>query len=91
MSIAQEKDRLQSFILRVRYIQFIFLAVLFYGSAMLSYDLVRLLPPPIVISAWSIGSTIFGAEGAIASYVMIRSTEGKIAKLIKEAAQPGGR
>ncbi len=91
MSIAQEKDRLQNFIIRVRYIQFIFLAVLFYGTAMLSYDLVKLLPAPIIISAWSIGCTIFGGEGAIASYIMVRSTERKIAKLLKEAAQAGGR
>ncbi len=91
MSFTQEKDRLQNFIIRVRYIQFIFLAVLFYGTAMLSYDLVQLLPDPIVISAWSIGCTIFGAEGAIASYIMIRATERKIAKLLKEAAQASAR
>ncbi len=90
MVVIQEKDRLQAFIIRVRYLQFIFLAVLFYGTAMLSYDLVKLIPD-VSISSWSIGCTIFGAEGAIASYFIIRSTERKIEKFLKEAAQAGGR
>ncbi len=90
MGIAQEKDKLQSFVIRIRYIQFIFLAVLFYGTAMLSYDVVKIIPG-VVISSWSIGCTVFGAEGAIASYFIIRSTERKIEKLLKEAAQAGGR
>ncbi len=90
MSISQEKERLQNFILRVRYIQFIFLAVLFYGTAMLGYDVVKIIPG-VVISSWSIGCTIFGAEGAIASYFIIHSTERKIEKVLKEAAQTGDR
>lgn len=50
---------------------------------MLSYDLIQIIPD-IEISAWSIGCTVFGAEGAIASYFIIRSAEKKIAKLFKE-------
>ncbi len=81
---------MQAFIIRVRYLQFIFLAVLFYGTAMLSYDLVQLIPG-VIISSWSIGCTIFGTEGAIASWGIIRSTERKIEKILKEATQANGR
>jgi len=67
----------------MKYLQFIFLSILFYGTAMLCYDLIQIVPD-IEISAWSIGCTVFGGEGAIASYFIMRSTEKKIEKLIKE-------
>ncbi len=83
MSYTLEKEKLQKFIIVIKYLQFIFLSILFYGTAMLSYDLIQIIPD-IEISAWSIGCTVFGAEGAIASYFIIRSAEKKIEKLFKE-------
>lgn len=83
MSYTVESEKLQKFVVTIKYLQFIFLSVLFYGTAMLSYDLIKLVPG-IEISAWSIGCTIFGGEGAIVSYFIIRSTEKKIKKLIKQ-------
>ena len=83
MSYSVESEKLQKFIVVVKYIQFIFLAVLFYGTAMLSYDLVQIIPD-VQISAWSIGCTVFGGEGAIMSYFIIRSTEKKIDKIIQK-------
>ena len=83
LSYSVESEKLQKFIVVVKYIQFIFLAVLFYGTAMLSYDLVQIIPD-VQISAWSIGCTVFGGEGAIVSYFMIRSTEKKIDKIIQK-------
>ncbi len=83
MSYAVESEKLQKFVVIVKYLQFIFLSILFYGTAMLTYDLVQLIPG-IEISAWSIGCTVFGGEGAIMSYFITRSTEKKIEKLIKE-------
>jgi len=50
---------------------------------MLSYDLIQQIPG-VIISAWSIGCSIFGAEGAIASFLIMRSTEKKIEKLIQK-------
>ncbi|MFX0059031.1 MAG: hypothetical protein ACFE85_07100 [Candidatus Hodarchaeota archaeon] len=83
MSYSVESEKLQKFVVAVKYLQFIFLAILFYGIAMLSYDLVKLIPD-VAISAWSIGCTVFGGEGAIVSYFIIRSTEKKIEKLVKK-------
>ncbi|HDZ19131.1 hypothetical protein LCGC14_2943770 [marine sediment metagenome] len=83
MSYTVESEKLQKFVVIVKYLQFIFLSILFYGTAMLTYDLVQLIPG-IEISAWSIGCTVFGGEGAIMSYFITRSTEKKIEKLIKE-------
>ncbi|MFX1281907.1 MAG: hypothetical protein ACFFA3_21340 [Promethearchaeota archaeon] len=83
MSLKIESDKLQKFVVVVKYIQFVFLAVLFYGTAMLTYDLVQIIPD-VQISAWAIGCTVFGGEGAIVSYFIIRSTERKIEKIIKE-------
>ncbi|MFX1324227.1 MAG: hypothetical protein ACFE8N_04675 [Promethearchaeota archaeon] len=83
MSLSVESEKLQKFVIVVKYIQFIFLAILFYGTAMLSYDLVQIIPN-VQISAWSIGCTVFGGEGAIVSYLIIRSTEKKIEKIRKE-------
>jgi len=83
MSYSVESEKLQKFVVVVKYLQFIFLAILFYGIAMLSYDLVKLIPD-VAISAWSIGCTVFGGEGAIVSYLIIRSTEKKIAKLLEK-------
>ncbi|MFW9785619.1 MAG: hypothetical protein ACFFFB_25270 [Candidatus Heimdallarchaeota archaeon] len=83
MSLSVESEKLQKFVIVVKYIQFIFLAILFYGTAMLSYDLVQIIPN-VQISAWSIGCTVFGGEGAIVSYLIIRSTEKKIEKISKE-------
>jgi hypothetical protein len=54
---------------------------------MLSYDLIQLIPGNI-ISAWSIGCTIFGLEGAIASFLIMRSTEKKIERLIQKERAP---
>ena len=83
LSLKIESDKLQKFVVVVKYIQFVFLAVLFYGTAMLTYDLVQIIPD-VQISAWAIGCTVFGGEGAIVSYFIIRSTERKIEKIIKE-------
>lgn len=82
MALNQERERLQKFVVTVKYLQFIFLAVLFYGLAMLSYDLLKMIPA-VPISAWSIGCSVFGAEGVIASVLIIRSTEKKIDKLLQ--------
>lgn len=83
LSYSVESEKLQKFVVVVKYIQFVFLAVLFYGTAMLSYDLIQIIPD-VQISAWSIGCTVFGGEGAIVSYLIIRSTEKKIKKILKE-------
>lgn len=83
MSYSVESEKLQKFVVVVKYLQFIFLAILLYGTAMLSYDLVQIIID-VPISAWSIGSTVFGGEGAIVSYLLIRSTEKKIDKIIKK-------
>ncbi|NVM46163.1 MAG: hypothetical protein HWN79_14700 [Candidatus Lokiarchaeota archaeon] len=83
MSYSVESEKLQKFVVVIKYLQFVFLAILLYGTAMLSYDIVQIIPD-IQISAWSIGCTVFGGEGAIVSYFIIRSTEKKIAKIIKE-------
>lgn len=83
LSLSVESEKLQKFVVVVKYIQFIFLAILLYGTAMLSYDLVQIIPD-VQISAWSIGCTVFGGEGAIVSYLIIRSTEKKIEKILKE-------
>ncbi|MFX0029847.1 MAG: hypothetical protein ACFE8B_11595 [Candidatus Hermodarchaeota archaeon] len=83
MSLKVESEKLQKFVVVVKYLQFVFLAVLFYGTAMLTYDLVQIIPD-VQISAWSIGCTVFGGEGAIVSYFIIRSTEKKIDKIIRE-------
>ncbi|MHA1931292.1 MAG: hypothetical protein ACW96X_02065 [Promethearchaeota archaeon] len=83
MSYSVESEKLQKFVVVVKYIQFIFLAVLFYGTAMLSYDLVQIIPG-VQISAWSVGCTVFGGEGAIVSFFIIRSTEKKIDKIIQK-------
>jgi hypothetical protein len=83
LSLKIESEKLQKFIVVVKYIQFVFFAVLFYGTAMLTYDLVQIIPD-VQISAWSIGCTVFGGEGAIVSYFIIRSTEKKIERIIKE-------
>jgi len=56
---------------------------MFYGIAMLGNDLVKLIPG-VPISAWSIGCSVFGAEGVIASFLLIRSMDKKIEKLLKE-------
>ena len=77
MSFDKEKEKLQDFMLLIKCIQFIFLAVFFYGTALLSYELLQLIPS-LPISPWSIGCTIFGGEGIIASIFIIRSTESKI-------------
>jgi hypothetical protein len=50
---------------------------------MLSYDLVQIIPG-VQISAWSVGCTVFGGEGAIVSFFIIRSTEKKIDKIIQK-------
>ena len=86
MSYSVESEKLQKFVIVVKYLQFIFLAVLFYGTAMLTYDLVQIIPD-IQISAWSIGCTVFGGEGAIVSYFLIRSTEKKIDKIIQKGSK----
>ena len=86
MSYSIESEKLQKFVIVVKYIQFIFLAVLFYGTAMLTDDLVQIIPD-IQISAWSIGCTVFGGEGAIVSYFIIRSTEKKIDKIIQKGSK----
>ena len=83
LTYALEREKFQKFIVVIKYLQFIFLSILFYGIAMLCYDLIQLIPD-VEISPWSIGCTIFGGEGAIASYFIMRSTEKKIEKLIKE-------
>lgn len=83
---AVERDNLQKFIVFMKYLQFLFLAILFYGTAMLSYDLVGIIPD-VLISAWSIGCTVFGGEGALASYFIMRSTEKKIEKLLSKEAK----
>ena len=83
LSLKVESEKLQKFVVVVKYLQFVFLAVLFYGTAMLTYDLVLIIPD-VQISAWSIGCTVFGGEGAIVSYFIIRSTEKKIEKIIRE-------
>lgn len=82
-------DRLRAFAIRVRYMQFIFLAIMFYGVAMLSYDLVRLIPG-MPISNWSIGCSVFGAEGVIATFLLVRSMDKKIEKLLREAREFDG-
>jgi hypothetical protein len=76
-----ESEKLQKFVVVVKYLQFVFLAILLYGTAMLSFDIVQIIPN-VQISAWSIGITVFGGEGAIVSYFIIRSTEKKIDKII---------
>ena len=81
MAYKTESEKLQKFVVVVKYLQFVFLAILLYGTAMLSYDLVQIIPN-VQISAWSIGITVFGGEGAIVSYFIIRSTEKKINKII---------
>jgi hypothetical protein len=83
LSLKIESEKLQKFVVVVKYIQFVFFAVLFYGTAMLTYDLVQIIPD-VQISAWSIGCTVFGGEGAIVSYFIIRSTEKKVERIIKE-------
>ena len=55
---------------------------------MLSYDLVQLIPDNI-ISPWSIGCSIFGAEGVIASFLIMRATEKKIEKLLQKEKSSG--
>ena len=82
-SYTVESEKLQKFVVVVKYIQFIFLAILFYGTAMLTYDLVQIIPD-VVISAWAIGCTVFGGEGVVVSYLIIRSTEKKIDKIINK-------
>ncbi|MHA1986593.1 MAG: hypothetical protein ACW98D_08145 [Promethearchaeota archaeon] len=86
MSYSVESEKLQKFVIVVKYVQFIFLAILFYGTAMLTYDLIQIIPD-IQISAWSIGCTVFGGEGAIVSYFIIRSTEKKIDKIIQKGSK----
>ncbi|MHA2007099.1 MAG: hypothetical protein ACXABO_08260 [Promethearchaeota archaeon] len=86
MSYALESEKLQKFVVVIKYLQFLFLAVLFYGTAMLSYDLVQLIPG-LQITAWSIGCTVFGGEGVIVSYFIIRSTEKKIEKILKKGKE----
>jgi len=86
LSYSVESEKLQKFVIVVKYLQFIFLAVLFYGTAMLTYDFVQIIPG-IQISAWSIGCTVFGGEGAIVSYFLIRSTEKKIDKIIQKGSK----
>ncbi len=83
LSYAVERQKLQKFIIVIKYLQFIFPLILFYGKTMLCYDLIQIIPY-IEISVWIIGCTVFGGEGAIASYFIIRATEKKIEKLIKE-------
>ncbi|MHA1265572.1 MAG: hypothetical protein ACTSRS_10085 [Candidatus Helarchaeota archaeon] len=83
MSDVIEREKLQKFVVSLKYIQFIFLSVLFFGVAMLSYDL-SLLIEDIVISPWSIGCSIFGLEGVIATSLIMRATEKKIKKLLEE-------
>lgn len=83
LSLKIEGEKLQRFVVVIKYIQFIFLAILLYGIAMLSYELFQLIPN-LQISAWSIGCSVFGAEGVIVSYYIIRTTEKKIEKIIKE-------
>ncbi len=83
MSHKIEAEKLQKFVVGVKYLQFLFLAIFFYGTAMLSYDLIQLIEN-VVISPWSIGCTIFGGEGVIASFLLIRSTDKRIEKFIKE-------
>lgn len=83
LSYSVESEKLQKFVVVVKYIQFIFLAILIYGIAMLSFDLVQIIPD-IQISAWSIGCTVFGGEGAVVSYFITRSTEKKIDKILKK-------
>ena len=86
MAYKTESEKLQKFVVVVKYLQFVFLAILLYGTAMLSYDLVQIIPD-VQISAWSIGCTVFGGEGAIVSYFMIRSTEKKIDKIIQKGSK----
>jgi hypothetical protein len=86
LSYSVESEKLQKFVIVVKYVQFIFLAILFYGTAMLTYDLIQIIPD-IQISAWSIGCTVFGGEGAIVSYFIIRSTEKKIDKIIQKGSK----
>ncbi|MHA1914640.1 MAG: hypothetical protein ACW986_07170 [Promethearchaeota archaeon] len=81
MAYKTESEKLQKFVVVVKYLQFVFLAILLYGTAMLSFDIVQIIPN-VQISAWSIGITVFGGEGAIVSYFIIRSTEKKIDKII---------
>jgi hypothetical protein len=76
-----ESEKLQKFVVVVKYLQFVFIAILLYGTAMLSFDIVQIIPN-VQISAWSIGITVFGGEGAIVSYFIIRSTEKKISRII---------
>ena len=83
MATSQESEKLFKFVLSLKYLQFLFLAVFFYGTAMLSYDFVQLIEG-VFISPWSIGCTVFGGEGVIASYMIMRSTERKLEKLKDE-------
>ena len=83
MAYSTESEKLQRFVVVIKYLQFIFLGILFYGTAMLTYDVIQIIPD-IQISAWSIGLTVFGGEGTIASYFIIRSTEKKIDKIIEK-------
>ena len=83
MSETEERERLNKFVIGVKYLQLIFLSVLFFGVAMLCYDLIQLIPG-VVISTWSIGCKIFGAEGIIASFLIIRSTEKKIERILQK-------
>jgi len=83
MSYAQEREKLQKFVVTVKYLQLVFFSVLFYGVAMLSYEGVQMIPG-IAFSPWSIGCTIFGVEGILASFLIVRSTEKKIEKLFQK-------
>jgi hypothetical protein len=83
LAYTTESEKLQKFVVVIKYIQFVFLAVLFYGTAMVTYDLIQLIPN-VQISAWAIGCTVFGGEGVIVSYLIIRSTEKKIEKIIQK-------
>lgn len=50
---------------------------------MLSYEGVQMIPG-VIFSPWSIGCTIFGVEGVVASFLITRSTEKKVEKLLKK-------
>lgn len=71
----------------MKYVQFLFLSVFFYGTALLTYELLQLIPG-IILSSWSIGCTIFGAEGTVASVWILRKTERKMAQFFP--AGPAG-
>ena len=87
----EERERLQKFVIGVRYLQLVFFSVLFFGIAMLCYDLIQLIPS-VAISPWSIGCSIFGVEGLIASFLIIRSTERKIENVLqKERLKDGNK